>query len=81
MTACFHKFIWIPTSLSQENKLKMSRIEYASIDAYIRSFPEDKQKLLNEVRAAIKAAAPDATERISYQIPTKRRRVWRFHYL
>jgi uncharacterized protein YdhG (YjbR/CyaY superfamily) len=50
--------------------LKRSRKEFVSIDEYIRSFPEDIQKLLNEVRAAIKATAPDATEKIAYQIPT-----------
>jgi uncharacterized protein YdhG (YjbR/CyaY superfamily) len=50
--------------------LKRPRREYASIDEYIRSFPPEIQKLLNEVRAAIKATAPDAMEKISYQIPT-----------
>lgn len=50
--------------------MKRPREEYTSIDEYIRSFPEDIQKLLSEIRAAIKAAAPDATEKLSYQIPT-----------
>jgi uncharacterized protein YdhG (YjbR/CyaY superfamily) len=48
----------------------MERKQVASIDEYIRSFSKEIQKLLNEVRAAIKAAAPDAEEKISYQIPT-----------
>jgi uncharacterized protein YdhG (YjbR/CyaY superfamily) len=48
----------------------MERKTFTSIDEYIRSFPKEIQKLLNEVRAAIKAAAPQATEKISYQIPT-----------
>ena len=39
-----------------------------SIDEYIATFPEETQKLLEEVRATIKAAAPDAREKISYQI-------------
>jgi uncharacterized protein YdhG (YjbR/CyaY superfamily) len=43
---------------------------FRSIDAYIAGFPEDIQALLEAVRATIKAAAPDATERISYQMPT-----------
>lgn len=50
--------------------MKRPRKEFTSIDEYIRSFPEDIQKLLKEVRAAINATAPDATEKISYQIPT-----------
>jgi len=43
---------------------------FSSIDEYIAAFPEDMQKLLQEMRAAIKAAAPEADEKISYQMPT-----------
>ena len=43
---------------------------FTSIDEYIATFPEDVQKILQELRAVIKAAAPDAQETISYQIPT-----------
>jgi len=50
--------------------LKRSRKEFTSIDEYIRSFPPEIQKLLNEVRGAIKATAPDAIEKISYHITT-----------
>ena len=41
-----------------------------SIDKYIANCPEEVQKKLKELRATIKAAAPEATEKISYQIPT-----------
>ena len=41
-----------------------------SIDDYIATFPQDTQKILQELRATIKAAAPDAEEKISYQMPT-----------
>jgi uncharacterized protein YdhG (YjbR/CyaY superfamily) len=41
-----------------------------SIDAYIAEFPPETQKVLQQVRALIKASAPDATETISYAIPT-----------
>jgi len=41
-----------------------------SIDEYIATFPKDIQNILQELRAAIKAAAPDAQEKISYQMPT-----------
>jgi uncharacterized protein YdhG (YjbR/CyaY superfamily) len=41
-----------------------------SIDEYIAAFPEATQKLLREMRATIRAAAPEAAEKISYQIPT-----------
>ena len=43
---------------------------YESIDEYIADFPEDIQKRLQDMRATIKAAAPEATEKISYQMPT-----------
>jgi uncharacterized protein YdhG (YjbR/CyaY superfamily) len=43
---------------------------YNTIDEYIATFPDDIQKKLKEVRAVIKAAAPEASEKISYQMPT-----------
>jgi len=46
------------------------KIGFSSIDEYIATFPEDVQKILQELRATIKAAAPDAEEKISYQMPT-----------
>jgi len=41
-----------------------------TIDAYIETCPETVRNKLQELRATIKASAPDATEKISYQIPT-----------
>lgn len=43
---------------------------FNSIDEYIATFPQEIQRLLQTLRATIKAAAPDAAEKISYQIPT-----------
>lgn len=43
---------------------------YKNIDDYIASFPKDVQKVLESVRQTIKKAAPLATEKISYQMPT-----------
>jgi len=45
-------------------------VRYVSIDEYIATFPADIQKRLEDVRATIKAAAPEAEEKISYQMPT-----------
>jgi uncharacterized protein YdhG (YjbR/CyaY superfamily) len=39
------------------------------IDSYIAAFPNDVQARLKQVRRAIRAAAPKATEVISYNIP------------
>jgi uncharacterized protein YdhG (YjbR/CyaY superfamily) len=41
-----------------------------TIDAYISGFPKDVQVKLQALRETIAKAAPDATEAISYQIPT-----------
>jgi uncharacterized protein YdhG (YjbR/CyaY superfamily) len=43
---------------------------FTSIDEYIASFPEDVQVKLQQMRAAIQVAAPQAQEKISYQMPT-----------
>lgn len=43
---------------------------FDTIDAYIQSFPADIQKLLEQIRALIHEEAPQATEKISYQMPT-----------
>ena len=40
------------------------------IDDYVAGFPPETQKVLEEVRALIKSVAPEATETISYAIPT-----------
>ncbi len=40
-----------------------------SIDAYIAAFSPDVQAVLQQVRQAVRRAAPDAQETISYQIP------------
>jgi uncharacterized protein YdhG (YjbR/CyaY superfamily) len=41
-----------------------------SIDAYIALFPAEIQQKLQQIRAVIKQAAPEASEKISYQMPT-----------
>ena len=47
-----------------------TRSTAGTIDEYIARFPAETQKVLAELRALIKAAAPNATETISYAIPT-----------
>ena len=43
---------------------------FESVDDYISTFPPDVQTVLQAARDTIRAAAPDAKESISYQIPT-----------
>jgi uncharacterized protein YdhG (YjbR/CyaY superfamily)/deoxyadenosine/deoxycytidine kinase len=64
-------------SVSQPNKrqkkgefMDSNKVGFSSIDEYISTFPEEIQKILEELRATIKASAPDAEEKISYQMPT-----------
>jgi uncharacterized protein YdhG (YjbR/CyaY superfamily) len=40
-----------------------------SVDGYISSFPPEVKILLNELRKTIRAAAPNAEEVISYNMP------------
>jgi len=44
--------------------------KFATIDDYIASKPMDVQPVLESVRRAIRKAAPQIEEAISYQIPT-----------
>jgi uncharacterized protein YdhG (YjbR/CyaY superfamily) len=51
-------------------RMEEKKLGFDSIDEYIATFPEELQKILQEIRATIKAAAPEAEEKISYQMPT-----------
>ena len=43
---------------------------FTTIDEYISTFPGDTQAALEKVRQVIHNAAPEATETISYDMPT-----------
>ena len=42
---------------------------WTSMDAYIAAAPADRRAVLDQLRAAIRAAAPEAEETISYNMP------------
>lgn len=46
-----------------------NQASYDTIDVYIARFPAEIQAVLQEMRATIRAAAPDARETISYAMP------------
>jgi uncharacterized protein YdhG (YjbR/CyaY superfamily) len=50
--------------------MKAAKQTFQTIDDYIKSFPKDIQKVLEQVRQTIKKSAPEAEETINYQIPT-----------
>ncbi|EMF82392.1 PF08818 domain protein [Leptospira weilii serovar Topaz str. LT2116] len=45
------------------------KINFKDVDDYISRFPENIQKILEELRFVIRKSAPEAEEKISYQIP------------
>ncbi|MFD0619751.1 iron chaperone [Paenibacillus sp. GCM10027629] len=47
-----------------------NKTTYESIDHYISTFPLDIQEILESIRQVIREAAPEAAEKISYQMPT-----------
>jgi len=47
-----------------------SKVTTSSIDEYIIKFPPEIQEKLEMLRKIIKEAAPEAEEKISYQMPT-----------
>ena len=40
------------------------------VDAYIQQYPEELQEKLREIRAIIRETAPQASEKISWRMPT-----------
>lgn len=57
-------------SEAREIEMKESSDSRKNIDEYIDGFPAKVQEILGQVRAAIRRAAPEATETIVYGIPT-----------
>ncbi len=48
----------------------INKQHYATIDAYISTFPEDVKGILKKIRQTIQKALPEAKEKIAYEIPT-----------
>lgn len=47
----------------------MEKTTFIDVDSYIRHFPEPVGNVLSQIRKTIQAAAPEATEKISYGMP------------
>jgi uncharacterized protein YdhG (YjbR/CyaY superfamily) len=50
--------------------MERKKVRFASIDDYIATFPAEVQAMLVAIRASVKAAAPEAEEKIAYHMPT-----------
>jgi uncharacterized protein YdhG (YjbR/CyaY superfamily) len=50
--------------------MEANKPPFATIDEYIAQFPPEIQDRLQQIRKVVREAAPDAVEKISYQMPT-----------
>ena len=50
--------------------MDVNKPTFKTTDEYIKQFSPEVQELLTKVRNVIKEAVPEATEKISYQMPT-----------
>jgi uncharacterized protein YdhG (YjbR/CyaY superfamily) len=50
--------------------MEENKITFKSIDEYILQFPSEVQEILNKLRQVIKESAPNAEEKMSWQMPT-----------
>lgn len=48
----------------------MDKKTFTSVDEYIESFAPETSEILSKIRAVIKDTAPNADEKISYQMPS-----------
>ena len=44
-------------------------VKHPTIEAYMAALPDDQRAVLEALRATIRAAAPEATEQIAYDMP------------
>ena len=59
-----------PRIIKENRSMQGEKDNFQSIDEYIAQFPADVQGKLIEFRRVIIEAAPDATEKITYEMPT-----------
>lgn len=50
--------------------MEKNKVTYETVDQYIADFAPEVQELLQSLRKVISEAAPEAVEKISYQMPT-----------
>ena len=58
------------TKTDRAPKKTNEKLAYSTIEEYIDLFPDDIQIILKRIRRTIHEAAPDATQKISWQMPT-----------
>jgi len=58
------------TQAGRARKPPAEKSAYKTVDEYIAQFPDDVRPVLEQIRRTIRSAAPDAIEKISWQMPT-----------
>jgi len=48
----------------------MDKVRFSTVDEYIETFPPSTREKLRRMRAIIREEAPEAVEKIAYQMPT-----------
>jgi uncharacterized protein YdhG (YjbR/CyaY superfamily) len=61
---------WLLSDYERIKIMEDNKKAIESIDAYILNFPPEIQEILRSLRKVIQESAPDAKEKISYQMPT-----------
>jgi uncharacterized protein YdhG (YjbR/CyaY superfamily) len=61
-----------PSATGTKQRAVVKRTPIATVDEYLARVPEPARTTLEKLRKAIEAAAPQATELISYQVPAFR---------
>ena len=46
--------------------------KYESVDEYMAQLPDDRRAVMEQIRSTVRAAAPDASEVIAYNMPAFR---------
>ena len=60
----------LPTRRKSKSEIGELSKEQNDVDSYFAALPEPARSTLEKAREAVRAAAPEAEETISYQIPT-----------
>jgi len=63
------RIFYISANHRKENNMKADKIRLTTIDEYIDAQPNEIRPVLRKLRDAIKKAAPESEEVISYQMP------------
>lgn len=72
--------VYARTQAGKERKPLPDAPVHETIDDYIRDAPEATQSILAQIRQTIRNAAPDAQERMSWQMPTFHQRENLVHF-